>query len=180
MQARIQALFEGLDASRADLKDAVDQVPVTRRQERPAPDRWSVAEVLEHLGIVETRIAHLFRSALTTALAEGVGPEVETEPVEPFIDPDRLRDRGRPVTTSAASRPTGAIDAATAWTRLEEARAALRAAIMEGDGLALTEVAVPHAVFGPLDLYQWIVFAAGHEARHAGQIREIHAQLTGR
>jgi hypothetical protein len=31
----------------------------------------------------------------------------------------------------------------------------------------------PHPVFGPMNLHGWIEFVAGHEARHAAQIREV-------
>jgi hypothetical protein len=35
-----------------------------------------------------------------------------------------------------------------------------------------------HPVLGPIDLYQWILFVAVHEARHTAQIREIAAALA--
>lgn len=60
-----------------------------------------------------------------------------------------------------------------AWPLLEAARADLRAAVASADGLALEAVRAPHPVFGDLNLYQWIVFVAAHEERHAGQIREM-------
>ncbi len=40
---------------------------------KPAPDRWSIAEILEHLSHVE---AHYFRAALDTLLAGG-GAEIQ-------------------------------------------------------------------------------------------------------
>ncbi len=43
----------------------------------------------------------------------------------------------------------------------------------EADGLALGNFSYPHPMFGPLDLYQWLVFVGLHESRHACQIREL-------
>ena len=45
-----------LTADRERLREAVDRVPARARETKPAPDRWSTAEVLEHLALVETRV----------------------------------------------------------------------------------------------------------------------------
>ena len=49
MHAHLDEVLPLLDNSRAVLKSAVDGVPENLRRTRPAHDRWSVAEVLEHL-----------------------------------------------------------------------------------------------------------------------------------
>ncbi len=61
---------------------------------------------------------------------------------------------------------------------MEQTRAALRAAILAGDGRALSEVVQPHPVLGPINLYQWALFVGSHEIRHTGQVREIADQLN--
>ena len=50
--------------------------------------------------------------------------------------------------------------------------------MVETDGLELSAVTLPHPIFGPLTFYQWIVFLAGHEGRHALQIREVGRVLS--
>jgi hypothetical protein len=52
MHAHIADVLPLLDNSRSVLKSAVDRVPESLRRTRPANDRWSVAEVLEHLAKV--------------------------------------------------------------------------------------------------------------------------------
>ena len=44
-------------------------MPADRRQARPAPGRWSVAENIEHLAIVERRVAGRLAGGLETARA---------------------------------------------------------------------------------------------------------------
>jgi len=61
---------------------------------------------------------------------------------------------------------------------LEQTRAALRAGVMPGDGLALGDVIQPHPVLGPINIYQWLLFVGSHETRHTGQVREIAAELS--
>ena len=69
--------------------------------------------------------------------------------------------------------PTGGLSSVAAWNALELADSTLRRAIVAADGLALATITHPHRFLGPLDLYQWVAFAAAHEFRHAAQIREM-------
>jgi hypothetical protein len=185
MDSRLEALLADLDTHRAVLRAAVDAVPATLRERRPAPDRWSVAENLEHLAIVEARIAGLLAarvSALKAAVPPaGRGPAAS--PTAPGPRPAsfsaaRLVDRTARFKTGASSEPTAALDASAAWAQLERSRAALRDLLVASDGLALHEITHPHPFFGPLDGYQWVEFLGGHDARHAAQIKEAGDALA--
>lgn len=180
MHPRTQELLDRLDTHRVELRDAVDAVPAGLREQRPSPDRWSVAEILEHLSIVENRIAGILASRIAAARAEGVPEESETGPTVPESFIPMIRDRSRPRVASEASTPGGAMDADAAWAALERSRNALREAVLSGDGLALGEVTAPNPALGELNLYQWIAFVAGHEARHTDQIREAAGVLAAR
>lgn len=82
MQPRIQEILSHLDTRRADLRAAVDAVPASERGTRPAPDRWSAGEVLEHLAMVEGRMARgIFAKRIEEARANGLGAERDTERV---------------------------------------------------------------------------------------------------
>src|SRR3982750_3756815 len=71
MHSHLEAVFARLDASRAALRAAVDAVPSDLRRQRPAPDRWSVNEVLEHLSLVEGLFARRIGDAVA---APGAAP----------------------------------------------------------------------------------------------------------
>src|SRR5450432_3234485 len=144
MHPRIQEVLEYLDTTRSDLTQAVDDVSAARREERPAADRWSVAEVLEHLTIIERRIIRMLTGRIAAAKAAGLGPEVETESVLDSIDRTRVADRSRPVTAPEAVQPQAGGDAALARSALEQSRTSLREAVLAGDGLALSEITHEH------------------------------------
>jgi hypothetical protein len=178
MHARITELLGHLDRHRDALREAVETVPVEARERRPEPTRWSVAEILEHLGIVEARIALLLASRIEAGRAEGLRRESEVTPVLGTLSVEPLLDRSRRLVSGDASLPSGSIDAATAWVRLEQERIRLRQVVMAADGLALGELTAPHARLGPLNLYQWLIFLGAHEGRHALQIREVGEALA--
>lgn len=178
MHPRIHEVLEFLDTTRVAVSDAVEQVAPERRDTRPAPDRWSVGEVLDHLAIIERRIARLLARRIEAARAAGLGPEWETSPVLDTLDSQRIRDRSQRVEAPEAFRPQSGSDAASAWTALQESRADLRAAILGGDGLALSEMTQEHPVLGMINLYQWMIFVGAHETRHEGQLREIAREFA--
>ena len=178
MNPRLEEVLNYLDAERRELHEAVELVPSELRDQQPGPDRWSVAQVLQHLVIIEKRIGMGMTKWVADAIAAGVGPEAETSSVLNSLDLALIADRSRRRNAPEEVRPNGELDAASAWTALEQTRAALRAGVMSGNGLALGEVVQPHPVLGPINLYQWLLFVGSHEVRHTGQVREIAAELN--
>ncbi len=178
MHPRIEEVLNYLDGERSTLHEAVELVPAELRDQAPGPDRWSVAQVLQHLAIIEKRIGMGMTKWIADARAGELGPEIETSSILNSLPLQLIADRSQRRSAPEEVRPRGDIDAASAWTALEQTRAALRAAILAGEGLALTKVVQPHRVLGPINLYQWALFVGSHETRHTGQVREIAAQLN--
>src|SRR5438067_13748634 len=121
MHQRIQELFAYLSVRRESLSEAVDAVPPPLRERRPADDRWSVAEVLEHLALVEARFAKVLGDRLAEARASGLAAEQETSSIVPSYDLSGILDRTTKHAAPEVVRPQGS-DSETAWSRLEEAR----------------------------------------------------------
>lgn len=178
MHPRIQEVLDYLDTTRSDVSKAVESVAPNRRNERLPGDRWSVAEVLDHLGILEARVAQLVSGRLAAARAAGLGPELETSSVLDTIDRERILDRSHRATAPDFVRPQADRDANAAWAALQQSRTELRAAVVANDGFALSEVKYEHPVLGLIDLYQWLIFVGAHEARHTDQIREIATEFA--
>lgn len=173
MHPRTEELLRHLDANRVILRAAVDDVPPAVRETRPAPDRWSVAEVLEHLTRVEEQITRLLTAKLSELRSGGaLVPESETGAVVDAAAHTAVVDRRRRVTAADRVVPRGELDSVTALAALETARDTLRDLLVMHDGLAIATVTHPHPALGTIDAYQWFAFVGSHEARHAAQIRE--------
>jgi hypothetical protein len=173
MNELTRRLLSEIDVHRAALREAVQAVPEVLRGRRPSPDRWSVAEVLEHLAVTEAVIARLVADG-AASLEPGPPPTVAELPAPTLA---RLLDRTGRVEAPERVRPQGTLDAATAWQRLEASRIALRGAVEGAEDRDLTAVQRPHPLLGNLDLYQWVISVGGHEVRHTVQIRETAAEL---
>lgn len=177
MQARVREVLTHLESHRTALEAAVASIPEVVRDRRPGADRWSVAEILEHLVIVETRIALLLTETIETARASGLRLETDTAPVVPTVPVASLLDRSARIVARENSVPTGKLDAAAGLALLAQARQALKETLLAADGLALGELVLPHPRLGALSVYQWFVFLGAHEGRHAAQIREVGGAL---
>jgi uncharacterized damage-inducible protein DinB len=177
MHPRTSEVLRYLEAQHAVLEQTVAAIPPAYHTKRPTPERWSIAEVLAHVAIVEHLIVGLLRAKLEAARARGLGPERDTSPVVRTFDIDRVHDRSRRVEAMPEVLPPPDSDAMAAIKSIAEAHEALRVLIRSFDGLALGEVWAPNPVLGPLNIYQWVAFLGGHEARHVAQIREAAREL---
>lgn len=171
MHSRLAELLGYAAAQRQVLFDAVASVPEPLRDRRPAEHAWSVAEVLEHLHRTESGVALLVTARLAEARLAGLAEEQDAGSLLGSLDRFRIAQSWHRVGAPALLHPTGAMGWAEALDRLASSREALLHAVAPGDGLALGGVLHPHPFLGPLSVYQWILFVAQHEARHAVQIR---------
>ena len=178
---RTHELLDHLTRQRDVLRAALDATTPASRSVRPAPDRWSIAEVLEHLAIVERQVTALLRRGVQKAEATAPLPDdPDTTPVLPTIDGALLLDRERRVAAGPQVQPKGAVDADAAWQALAEQRRELLELLARVDGKRTDAVQAPHPVLGALTFQQWIAFLGYHEARHAAQIRSVMHELAAR
>ena len=177
MHSRLNELRDYVDAQRSALLAAAAALPRDRWTERPAPDRWSMVELFEHLYKVEHSCARVIGRSAAEARAAGHPPETDAHSVLGSLDAVGLRDRTRRIQAPERVAPTGTWTADEAADRLATSRAELHEAIRAGDGLALGSVYQTHARLGEIDLYRWILFVGEHEARHVAHAAEIAEQL---
>jgi uncharacterized damage-inducible protein DinB len=139
---------------------------------KPAPDRWSVAECVEHIAAAEDYLRGM------------VVEKVMTSPAAPDRDVKAADDNTVTMVTDR-SHKAKAPEALVPTNRFGSPEAALkhfeesRAKTVEF--LKNTPDLRAHATDGPggvkLDAYQWILFIAAHSERHDKQIEEVKADL---
>jgi hypothetical protein len=176
MHAHLTSVFSMLDQSLAAVQAATASVPPALRGQRPGAERWSVAEVLEHLALVDRLFGERIGGRIIAAKAALGAEDSERTPLPP---PLAAMMASRAKTRSAPEQviPSGSMDAAAALAALQQAHGDFRAVLLDASGLALSAVTYEHPYFGRLNAYQWAELMAGHEQRHAEQIAEIGEQL---
>ncbi len=132
--------------------------------------RWTVAEIVEHLVIVET----LVQQNLPGQVAEGPRPGWEAVEVTPMEVLRQVRVRGeRRVEAPPRLHPGGSVEAGALPARFRSARAAT---IAWAGGLRDQPLRAilppPHPALGQLNAAQRLLSVAWHTDRHVEQIRE--------
>ena len=140
---------------------------------KPAPDRWSVAEVAEHIAVSESGIFGMVQSKIMTSPAEPEKRAATKGKDETVLT--RVPDRSHKAQAPEFLKPTNR------WATREELIKSFedsRKATMDYVRTTnddLRDHIGPHPLLGPLDAYQWILLISAHSERHTKQIEEVKA-----
>ncbi len=130
--------------------------------------KWSIAQVLEHLYLMERSIVY----KMTTSMASDEEAPVEDKPIH--LTPNRAHK----VVAPAFVMPSEEFKTLTViQEKLRESRANLEVFVAQADEENMRKRSFPHPVFGPIHLKQWVEFIGWHEKRHLAQIEEIKQEL---
>lgn len=172
LHPRIREVIAELLAAQQDT-DALCATITPAQEVQRLGDGWSVAEVVEHMAIVEDGAGRI-----VSGIARQVIDLRETsdDPVAPTLSRYHVADPSvRKVVAPERVHPTEGLAVPVSAARMRVARARLIAALEAASGTALGGAHFPHPIFGPLDGYQWALLAAQHQRRHLAQIRTILA-----
>ncbi len=172
LHPRIVEVIDALEQAHRELVDVVMSIPADRRDAPATEGRWSVAENIEHLALIEDGVGRLI-SKLTKQVRDAGAMETEESSLLHSIDHFRVWSVTRRIEAPDFVRPTEGLSSNEALARLTSARTKLVDALRNGSGLALATVSHPHPVVGPLNIYQWGIMTAHHQRRHSEQIRQI-------
>jgi hypothetical protein len=158
-----------LRGSDARLVEVVRGVTDEQARFKPGPERWSIAEVLEHLVVWES----FMLGAVERAASEPARDEDVREKDGLVLGLAGSRDK--PLKAREAAMPTGR------WSDVETmmaefgARRGRTVEFAESTQVDLRRHFFAHVAFGDLDCYQWLVAMGQHTLRHVEQIEEIKA-----
>ena len=171
-------IYDEIDSTRARLLRAVEGLTPEQHGFRPAPDRWTVAQLCDHLSMVEGNVLKLVEKVLAKAEASGAPPR-DGAPFAPgSIEEFAERTRNVRLEAPEAVRPGDARPLEESLAALRDSRSALRALRPRLERLDAHALRFPHPAWGPLNLYQWLLFVGAHEARHLAQIEALKETMN--
>ncbi|MDA2912950.1 DinB family protein [Acidobacteriia bacterium AH_259_A11_L15] len=169
----IRAIVEKLNQVRTDLLAVTEQVSPGSWRKRSAAEKWSAAEVIAHLTMVEK------------AITEGTQKLVRSEPrPTPFWKrlhfPLKLEEwRFLRARTPIPLDPRLLGDKEPMLERFAAGRRKTLAFLEANRQRDLSRWRWRHPFFGSLDGYTWMECLYRHEIRHTKQLREIVQSLGG-
>jgi uncharacterized damage-inducible protein DinB len=164
------AAVKYLEDTRQAFLKAIDDVSEAQWKFKAGPDRWSIAEVAEHIAISEETILGMIQTKMLAAPPPS-GPGITDEKLIAGIT-----DRSQKATAPEMLKPVNKWATREALTTDFNAARDKTIAWVKSTKEDLRAHAAPHPVFGPLDVHQWVLMLAGHSARHTAQIEEVKTQ----
>ena len=162
-----------LEETRKNFLDSVKGLSEAQWKFKAAPDRWSVAEVAEHIAVSEETLMSLVTERIMKSPAT---PEKkETAKGKDAQLRNQVVDRSTRVQAPEMLKPTNR------WATQAELVKAFNASRDKTINYIKTSQDDLRSHFGPhpllkdLDAYQWITLISAHSARHTDQIKEVMA-----
>ena len=140
---------------------------------KPSPEAWSIAEISEHLALLEQELPQIVARALKLPAAP------EKKPAKPREADAKLLAMLPQRTTKAqapeAFKPSGKFKDGKAAVAAFQAARDKNLDAMRTTKEPLREHFLKHPALGELDAYQWYLMVAGHAERHVNQMLEVKA-----
>lgn len=162
-----------MEETRKNFLDSVKGLSEAQWKFKAAPDRWSVAEVAEHIAVSEETLMNLVTERIMKSpatpekkeAAKGKDAQLRNQVVDRSTKvqaPEMLKPTNRWVTQAELVKSFNTSRDKTInyiQTTQEDLRSHFG----------------PHPILKDLDAYQWITLISAHCARHTDQIKEVKA-----
>ncbi len=169
-QAEKDRALQYLEATKKNVLEATKGLSDAQWNFKPAPDRWSVAQVMEHIAAAEDFLRDVTKEKVMVAPAGEPGRDVKkTDEAVLAMVPDRTHKAQAPeplVPTNRFGSSEGSVK------HFVESRGATADFLKNTTGLRDHVMDSP---LGKLDGYEFVLFIAAHSERHTKQINEVKA-----
>ncbi|HEX8136856.1 MAG TPA: DinB family protein [Pyrinomonadaceae bacterium] len=170
---KLEKAIAEMDAVHQRLLETITPLSEERFSQRPAPDRWSVAEIVHHLYLVERAVLGQFEGALSK-------PPVRVGLLQRLLPVGLLVGR-RVVRVKAPKgvEPLNPPSKDEAIANYNQVRAGLKEFSARHGDERLQQLGIKHPFFGTFDGISALRFIGHHELRHFRQIRDVMKRIGG-
>ena len=170
--SEVTLLVADVEAARSRVLAAVEGLTNAEAGWKPAPDKWSVAEILEHLVLAEqSGLEKIYRAVESTTPLTEANPNLGLS-IEAIVE----RTWKGPVAAPPVATPHGA-GTLDYWRAAFSASSHVVADVANKlEGKELSAIIFPHFLCGPLDARQRLEFLRFHMDHHLKQIQRVLAR----
>ena len=173
----VDDVFAANAAIRQKFKNAFASLSDEQLNVRPSGDEWSVAQIVEHVSIVNGGALRICAKLLGKGEAAGKSNDGSV-----FISPEFVAAAssavGQKLEAPEMVRPINNVPIADSVAKLDELQGQyleLKAKFEAVDGI---DAKFPHPYFGDLSAQEWLVLSGAHEIRHLKQIRRVLESIS--
>jgi DinB family protein len=162
----MKRVLKRLDSVHAKLLQTISPIDPKIFSQRPSENEWSVAEIVQHLSLVEERVVNDLAKAI-----EGEPQRVRF--LKRLVPTSIVSSRLLRVKAPKAVNPITVPEKETAIQNLDRARQNLKTLCDTHGAARLRNLIFKHPFLGDIDGVATISFVGYHEHRHYKQIREV-------
>lgn len=168
-QGERDRLLSYLHSTRKQVLDATASLTPAQWKFKPSPEKWSVAEVVEHLALTEDMLFGYVRQFIDRPVPAPATAALKTEQLV-----ENMKDRSKPANAPAELKPEGKWPAGPVLTDEFKQR---RDKLIHWVNETKDPVTKVHARMGGnvVQVYQALYMIPGHTERHLAQINDLKA-----
>ena len=168
----IEEIYAANDKIRENLLAVIENVSDEQANALREGEKWTVAQIVEHIGIVQEGMSRISAKLLNEAKENGrysegrvlIGEDFTQKAAgareQKFEAPDRVRPQGNQTIAESIEK-------------LAESRQKLHDLKPLFETVDCSEHKFPHPAFGDLTAHEWLALVGGHEYRHTEQIKKL-------
>lgn len=168
----IEEIYSEHDSVQKQLEETLSGLSEERVNNAPIGEKWSIAQVVEHIALVENGIVRICTKLLGRARDGDRKSDGTIQISDDYINRSiaivdaklEAPDIVKPVTGKSVADSLNDLKATAQ--RLDEIRPMFEA-------FDSTDYKYPHPFFGDMSAAEWLVLAGGHKARHLRQIGRL-------
>ena len=160
---------------REKFKQSIAALTDEQLNAKPEDDGWSVAQIVEHVAIVNGGALRICAKLLGKGEAAGKTSDGSVTLSSAFLS---AGSDGQKLEAPEMVRPINNVPIADSIAKLDEQQAQyaeLKGKFETVDGV---DAKFPHPYFGDLSAQEWLVLSGAHEIRHLKQIRRVLAATS--
>jgi len=173
----IAEIYDSNDKIRENLKATIEGLTDEQAAAAPEGEKWSLAQLVEHIAIVEDGMTGICAKLLLRAQAENKTSDGAAKMSENFLT-KAVEIANLKVEAPERVRPTGTKTVAESLARMEENRENLKKLRPLFESVDGTQHKFPHPFFGDLTAHEWLALVGGHELRHLKQIKNLLEKIN--
>jgi hypothetical protein len=167
----VEALWSDLQSVRAEIMKEIEGLTAEQAAWRPRDDDWSIGEILHHLTLAEVATGKLTSKLLKESVGSAGPFPADLRAFAPLP-----RFGGGPREAPPAVRPERGHALGELVAALTAARDRSRDSVERLAGVDPRPLRWRHPLLGDMDLAQWWVLQAHHDADHLQQLRAVKAE----
>ncbi len=154
---------------------AVSNLAEAQANFRPDENQWTMAEIVEHVSIVNDGFLRLTHKLLKEAESSPSPSRADLNLGHTSLDENGAQ-RGQ-FQAPERVHPKGGVSVEDSLAKMNAALAGFAEVKSRLEAVDLSEQMFPHPALGPLNAYQWLILLGEHEDRHRGQIERLKASV---